>query len=257
MKAVIKNLLYKTNYKYWLDNLVRKLRDPQFARRLDEESVFYRKHICVPSDGLIFDVGVNRGFKSVLFRQMGASVVGIEPLPECIDELDTRFSKDPHYKLVSKALGDSAGTAQLRRADVSAMCSMSDAWVDLGRTNKSDYIEVEVTTLDQLIEQYGEPDFCKIDVEGYEPEVLAGLNTGIKNLSFEFTPIISKLGISCINHLESLGTYEYNKSAMDSGDMKLDFKEWLDAEAMTKIMLEMEAATEWQKAGDIYARRVA
>ncbi|MFK7772103.1 MAG: FkbM family methyltransferase [Saprospiraceae bacterium] len=44
---------------------------------------------------------------------------------------------------------------------------------------------MELTTLDQIIEQEGVPAFIKIDVEGYELEVIQGLNARIPLLSFE------------------------------------------------------------------------
>ena len=43
-----------------------------------------------------------------------------------------------------------------------------------------------LTTLDALIELHGKPDFIKIDVEGFEVDVLGGLSSAIPLLSFEF-----------------------------------------------------------------------
>jgi hypothetical protein len=43
-----------------------------------------------------------------------------------------------------------------------------------------------VTTLDELAIKYGEPEFVKIDVEGYEPYVLGGMSFTPAALSFEF-----------------------------------------------------------------------
>ena len=65
-------------------------------------------------------------------------------------------------------------------------------------------IPVEVITLDQLIEEYGIPVFCKIDVEDFELQVLQGLNTAIPSLSFEyFSPTIDRT-LKCIDRLEEL-----------------------------------------------------
>lgn len=47
-------------------------------------------------------------------------------------------------------------------------------------------IEIELTTLDREIQQYGIPDYCKIDVEGWEYQVLLGLTQPIPLLSFEY-----------------------------------------------------------------------
>ena len=45
---------------------------------------------------------------------------------------------------------------------------------------------VKVTTLDDEIKKYGAPSFCKIDVEGLEVDVLRGLSSPIKMISFEY-----------------------------------------------------------------------
>ena len=45
-----------------------------------------------------------------------------------------------------------------------------------------------MTTLDTLVAEYGEPAFCKIDVEGFEVEALKGLSRPLRALSFEYGP---------------------------------------------------------------------
>ena len=52
----------------------------------------------------------------------------------------------------------------------------------------ADHAVVPVTTLDALIDRYGLPAFCKIDVEGFEEAVVRGLSRPIPSVSFEFTP---------------------------------------------------------------------
>ena len=50
---------------------------------------------------------------------------------------------------------------------------------------------------DNMISRYGSPEFTKIDVEGYEFEVLNGLSQPIKTISFEFTSEEKKQAFAC------------------------------------------------------------
>ena len=59
-----------------------------------------------------------------------------------------------------------------------------------GRFSNSNWdkkIMVDVTTLDDLIIKFGEPNYIKIDVEGFEHEVILGLTKKSGIISFEFT----------------------------------------------------------------------
>jgi hypothetical protein len=83
----------------------------------------------------------------------------------------------------------------------------SFAWVDW-----SGRLEVPVTTLDALIEAHGEPAFAKIDVEGMEHEVLAGLSRPLRALSFEFVPSSMSSALASLERLEALGRYRFEVS---------------------------------------------
>jgi FkbM family methyltransferase len=162
---------------------------------------FYR-HFVKPGE-LCFDVGANRGDRVELFLAIPSCVVAVEPQTVCYATLERRFCDNPRFALSRAAAGAAPGAARLLvedDSDASVLASLSTEWVD--RTS-SEWIEV--TTLQMLIAQYGMPQFCKIDVEGYEPEALAGLETPVRAFSFEFTPERREATAACIELLLALG----------------------------------------------------
>lgn len=66
-------------------------------------------------------------------------------------------------------------------------------------------IKMRVTTLDSLIKKYGTPDYIKIDVEGYEAEVIRGLSSKQKTIAFEWHEEDLETLFSACEYLESLG----------------------------------------------------
>jgi hypothetical protein len=89
-----------------------------------------------------------------------------------------------------------------------------------------------MTTLDALIRKYGVPHFIKIDVEGYELEVLKGLSSPVNYISFEYmVPECSQNAIDCIKQIMKIdGDRRFNYSVGES--MELFFPKWLTAEKM-------------------------
>jgi hypothetical protein len=101
-----------------------------------------------------------------------------------------------------------------------------------------------------LIERYGEPAFVKVDVEGFEAEVLAGLATPVRALSFEYLPAARAIALDCIEQLESLERYRYNWSLGESH--QLASAQWLDAASMRTLLLGLSPLA---ASGDVYAVR--
>jgi hypothetical protein len=110
-------------------------------------------------------------------------------------------------------------------------------------------VEVEVLPLDDLIGKFGTPDFVKIDVEGMESEVLAGLSDPVPALSFEFLPAAIESALDAIRRTEELGSYEYNYSMVET--MRFALSSWVSGDEMSRILRSMPTTG---RSGDVYAR---
>jgi hypothetical protein len=107
-----------------------------------------------------------------------------------------------------------------------------------------------MTTLDELVAKFGRPQFIKIDVEGYESEVLSGLSQAVPALSIEWVPELPENARACLRHLAGLGDYEFNISWGES--MKFARPQWRSMQSILTVIDEFEGETELF--GDIYAR---
>lgn len=103
--------------------------------------------------------------------------------------------------------------------------------------------------MDNLIKEFGLPTFCKIDVEGFEYQVLKGLSSSIKYLSFEFTKEFFDETKNCLNYLTSLGYSSFNYDIYES--MSFQLPKWVGVEeVIKKIKLNKDKLL----GGDIYTK---
>lgn len=205
---------------------------------------------------LCFDIGANLGNRTEIFLRLGAKVVAVEPQLTCIQQLRKKFKKNERVTLIMKALGEKSGEAELMVSNAHILSSLSEEWIDSvkssGRFSDKKWdktVTVQLITLDELIEKYGKPVFCKIDVEGYEYNVLKGLSQPIKTISFEFTPEFIESVIQSIKYLTSLGEVRFNYSIGES--MRLALVKYVKPKEMCNILLSLPDKTTF---GDVYAK---
>ena len=113
-------------------------------------------------------------------------------------------------------------------------------------------IDVEVTTLDRLIEEFGVPRFRKIDVEGFELDVLRGLSRPIPFVSFEYNIQFPDRVFACLDELERFGIRKVNLSKLEK--MHLVSDDWWDRPAFERYFREELARAPEDWGGDIYVK---
>lgn len=224
--------------------------NPVRARPLRD---FYRGFLG-PGD-LAFDIGAHVGNRARAMRSAGARVVALEP--QALFSRFLRVTLPRDIRLVEAAAGGSETVAQMavssRHPTVSSLKTgfVEEAGAAPGfehvRWDSSQ--QVQVTTLDRLIAEEGLPRYIKIDVEGYELEVLSGLSQPVAYISVEYLPGLPDLTLSVIDRLLALGPYQFNPVRGEDGAFAWDT--WRDAEA-TKAWLRGLGAE--AGSGDLYAR---
>jgi FkbM family methyltransferase len=197
---------------------------------------------------LVFDIGANLGQMAEIFLGLGARVVALEPNTLCAPTLAYEFHGNPDMTLVKEAVGAEKGVAQLQFAGTASTASLRTdwKWLAMNGARQIESCTVQVTTLDALVARYGAPDYCKIDVEGFELECLRGLSQALPLLSYEYhIDEIDVLG-ACLGRLGELGPLEVNVTNMNH-DAFL-FEDWLGPDEI----LEKARTSQIPDVGDVF-----
>jgi len=227
-KARIKSILRTAGLYEPVRRWYRRL-DPQARKMRDEEHRFYRQFVA--AGDLCFDVGANVGQSLESILACGGKVVSVEPNPLCMRSLRRQFGTDPRVTLVEKAIGSKVGHAEFHFSGTSGTGSLRSDWP----FPANELQRVEVTTLDELISQYGRPAFCKVDVEGCETEVFAGLSQPIRRICFEYHRSELPRALACLDRLQSIGPVEAARVG-GFGHNETVASEWLPLADMVELL---------------------
>jgi FkbM family methyltransferase len=121
-----------------------------------------------------FDVGANRGEISRLLSARCRHVIAFEPNPDLAAALADEAIRN--LKVEQLAVSDCVGSAVFHIDIRPGLGALASSLMTLtGMEGQTRPIEVKTTTLDSYCAEHGvRPDFIKIDVEGYEPQVFEG-----------------------------------------------------------------------------------
>ena len=211
-----------------------------------------------PGD-LVFDVGAHVGNRAHAFAALGCRVVALEPQPDCARVLRWLLAREPLATVLEAAVTDHVGRVTLAVSDrTPTVTTTVEAWrharasepgFDGVKWNR--HIDVEAITLDRLIAQFGAPAFVKIDVEGAERAVIAGLSAAVPALSFEYLPNALDEVELVVARLATLGTYRFNWSPGETCQLASD--NWCDGASLVTGLGQPGTR---RRSGDVYARLV-
>jgi FkbM family methyltransferase len=251
-----------------MKKILKKIIPASFIEKLKykKEELFDRKkkrnrknfYSSIIRDGdTVFDVGANMGNRVEAFVAAGAKVIAIEPQSKCVDHLRKKFSKN-NVIVIAKGLGAEVGIKEFYLSDTSTLSTFSTDWINTvkaGRFKEHQWkktAQIHVTTLDNLIQDYGKPRFIKIDVEGFELEVLKGLTSKVDYLSFEYAiPEYKNRLLECMARVHEISSKVEFNFAVDE-DMFFRLDKWKGFDEMNMLVNTDDFNSTGY--GDIYCR---
>lgn len=167
-----------------LDTLIKKIKNPSLV------SFVFCKHLklfSLSNEGRniqkIIDVGANEGQFAFMARYCwpSAQIDCYEPDPSAYEKLSDFYTKEKKIQINNYALGSSSQTLKLNLGQTSATNSFLVERNKLLKTS----IDVSVKTINEI---YAQKDLSnsllKLDVQGYELEVLKGSSNVLDKISF-------------------------------------------------------------------------
>jgi len=194
----------------------------------------------------VLDVGAHVGQYTLLAGRLvgaGGRVIAFEPNPITFEVLSRNVSANnmPQVELARVALGDSAGTRQLR---VPRGHPATGTLLDANPTRSveafaTDRFDTSVQTLDRIIRASGlaRLDVIKIDVEGLEAAVMIGGEASIRHwlpaIIFEANQLTESLAdLLPVKFLHSLGYRLFGYLPTKAGIDLIDLASAYDAELL-------------------------
>ena len=177
-------------------------------------------------DDLFFDIGANIGSYTILASgYIGARTVSFEPVPSSFEWVKKNLAINKLNDLVQAmniGVGSTEGILHFTRSYDTENHVVIDP-----RHNRENLIEVQIIDFDSIAAKEGIPSLVKIDVEGYETEVLKGMMQSLR--SEELKAIIIELNGSGKRYgfddkliHENLLANEYLPYQYDPFDRKLE-----------------------------------
>jgi FkbM family methyltransferase len=185
---------------------------------------------------LIFDIGFNVGeFTQTCFNKYkNCNVIAVEANPTLVGTASPHFFTNYNFTLHNNLVSDKEGdeidfyiSPVATGVSTASTEFMQNSRFTKGSKNLpensitwNEPIKIQSITIDSMIERYGMPDLIKIDVEGYEYNVLSGLTQKANDICFEWHEEESESLYKILQHLQNIGYTQFGVIGwFDEGDV--------------------------------------
>ncbi len=132
---------------------------------------------------LVFDIGIHKGEDTSFYLKKGFKVVAVDANPILIQANEQKFKNEiisGQLTLINTAI--SCSSNEILKFHVSHQSEWSSLHYGIANrfSNFDKTINIKSTTLADLIDQFGLPYYCKIDIEGQDLNAIKSLNKNHK-----------------------------------------------------------------------------
>lgn len=195
------------------------------------------------------DVGACGGEYACIMARHFKKVVSVEPVREVVEKL--RRSLPVNCEVLESAMGKCSGTVSLRipkigDARMHALSTVATHEFAFSDVDEVDAVNVNQITVDELVRVRNlRPYFIKIDVEGYEWDVLLGAVSTIESCRPMFLIEIEKRHNKNFKEIFSLlGSYGYRPFHLEDGELRRSSPERVDVSYDSLVERNVSGITE-------------
>lgn len=184
-------------------------------------------------NSLLFDIGANRGLYTDANREKYQRAILVEANPSLCTFLEEKYRGNSSIQIANTIISNKPSeTFYISNADT--ISTVDREWIEHSRfagTYQWQPVEnIPTCSIDTLVTRYGVPSFIKIDVEGYEYNVLLSMTKLYCPLCFEWAEEKKEELLLSIKYLHMLGYTKFTVQQEDKYDYTIRDDEWMTYE---------------------------
>ncbi len=188
---------------------------------------------------ILFDIGANRGLYSDANAKDYESIVLVEANPSLCSFLSSKYQQNPLIH-IENVIVSNKSSQTFYNSNADTISTVDPEWIHQSRFSKNySWRPVDglpTVSLDALVQKYGKPAHIKIDVEGYEYNVIQSLTTKVDSLCFEWAEEKKKEILLTLEYLKNLGFTRFAIQMEDAYVYTVQSHEWMSYQDIWNLM---------------------